>query len=198
MSADEIQHLLTELKEDSFDSLLVNVGLGNRAAKLVARFLLGSDAEHTDDSGEALSIRGTEGLVVNFAKCCGPIPGDPVVANFSPGKGVVVHNQACPNLGDFKRQGQSWLDVQWANQVEGQFSTAIRVNVGNQRGMLATVAAAIAEGGSNIEDVRSEERDGLSSTLRFVVAVSNRKDLAAIMRRIKALPSVLNITRVLG
>lgn len=137
-------------------------------------------------------------MVVSFAKCCGPIPGDPIIAIFSPGRGLVVHNHDCPNLGDFRRQGQSWLDVQWADDVSGEFSTAIRVDAGNQRGMLATIAALIAEEGSNIEDVRSEERDGLSTSLRFVVTVKGRKHLAAILRRLKHVPFVLRINRVIG
>ena len=136
--------------------------------------------------------------MVSFAKCCGPIPGDPIVANFSPGRGVVVHHQSCPNLGDFRKQGQSWLDVRWADEVSGEFATAVRVDAGNQRGMLATIASLIAEEGSNIEDVRSEERDGISSTLRFVVAVRDRKHLASIIRRLKKVPFVLRVTRVIG
>jgi len=195
----KMRPLLDKLGVSSFDALLESIGLGNRAAKLVARYFLDKDVQaEKAESSDVLTIKGTEGLVVNFAKCCGPIPGDPVVAHFSPGKGLVVHNQACPNLGDFKKQGQSWLDVQWSDQVVGEFSTGIKVNVGNQRGMLATIAAAIAEGGSNIEDVRSEERDGISSTIQFVVTVSNRKDLAAIMRRIRAIPAVMTISRRLG
>jgi GTP pyrophosphokinase len=137
-------------------------------------------------------------MVVSFAKCCGPIPGDPVVAIFSPGRGLVVHHHDCPNLGDFRRQGQSWLDVQWADDVSGEFPTTVRIDAGNQRGMLATIASLIAEEGSNIEDVRSEERDGLSTSLRFVVSVRGRKHLASIMRRIKNIPFVLRISRVIG
>lgn len=201
ISANEITSLLKELEVESFSDLLEQIGLGNRMAKLVAKGLATNAeklAQAVDTSGASLMIQGTEGMVVNFAKCCGPIPGDPVVANFSPGRGLVVHNQACPNLGDFRKQGQSWLDVQWAENIVGEFSTAIRVNVGNQRGMLATVASAIATEGSNIEDVRSEERDGLSSTLRFVVSVSDRKHLASILRRIRAMPTVLSVSRVIG
>jgi len=166
----------------------------------VARLLVmhdHSEAEEGEASG-SLTIQGSEGLVVHFAKCCGPIPGDPVVAIFSPGRGMVVHHQSCPNLGDFRRQGQSWIDVQWADQVEGEFSTTIRVDAGNQRGLLATVATTIAEEGSNIEDVRSEERDGLSTSLRFTVSVRNRKHLAAIFRRIRGIPSVLKVARLIG
>jgi len=196
----ERTQLLAEIGLQSFDHLLEQVGLGNRMAKLVARLLVSSTEQGGADAGPAgsLTIKGTEGMVVSFAKCCGPIPGDPIIAIFSPGRGLVVHNHDCPNLGDFRRQGQSWLDVQWADDVSGEFSTAIRVDAGNQRGMLATIAALIAEEGSNIEDVRSEERDGLSTSLRFVVTVKGRKHLAAILRRLKHVPFVLRINRVIG
>jgi GTP pyrophosphokinase len=110
----------------------------------------------------------------------------------------VVHHQECPNLGEFRRQGQSWLDVQWAEDVSGEFSTTIRVDAGNQRGMLATIASLIAEEGSNIEDVRSEERDGLSTSLRFIISVRGRKHLAHIIRRLKKVPFVLRISRSIG
>lgn len=197
---EEIDAVVEELGLDGFDHLLQQVGLGNRMARLVARLLVTSEDEHEHAGGsaESLKIKGTEGMVVSFAKCCGPIPGDPVVAIFSPGRGLVVHHHDCPNLGDFRRQGQSWLDVQWANDVSSEFSTTIRVDAGNQRGTLATIASLIADEGSNIDDVRSEERDGLSTSLRFVVSVSGRKHLANIIRRIKGMPFVLRVNRVIG
>ncbi len=192
--------LVAEIGLGDFDQLLEQIGLGNRMAKLVARLLVSGEAQPSAEGASAgsLTIKGTEGMVVSFAKCCGPIPGDPVVAIFSPGRGLVVHHHDCPNLGDFRRQGQSWLDVQWADEVSGEFSTAIRVDAGNQRGMLATIASLIAEEGSNIDDVRSEERDGLSTSLRFVVSVKGRKHLANILRRLKKIPFVLRISRVIG
>ena len=200
VTEDERSALLHHVGLTEFDRLLEQIGLGNRMAKLVARMLISSDEERGDENeaAGALTIKGTEGMVVSFAKCCGPIPGDPVVAIFSPGRGLVVHHHDCPNLGDFRRQGQSWLDVQWADDVAGEFSTAIRVDAGNQRGMLATIASLIADEGSNIEDVRSEERDGLSTSLRFVVSVRDRKHLASILRRLKKVPFVLRINRVIG
>jgi GTP pyrophosphokinase len=197
---EELSEAIRELGHKDFDELLQQIGLGNRMARLVARLLVLHDHAEAGE-GEAsgsLVIRGSEGLVVHFAKCCGPIPGDPVVATFSPGRGMVVHHQSCPNLGDFRRQGQSWIDVHWADQIEREFSTNIRVDAGNQRGLLATVATAIAEEGSNIEDVRSEERDGLSTSLRFTVTVRHRKHLAALFRRIRGIPSVLRVTRLIG
>jgi len=197
---EELQAALKDLGHADLDDLLQQIGLGNRMARLVARLLVLRD--HEDEGGEAaagsLVIKGSEGLVVSFGKCCGPVPGDPVVAIFSPGRGMVVHHQNCPNLGDFRRQGQSWIDVQWADQIEGEFTTTIRVDAGNQRGLLATVASAIAETGSNIEEVRSEERDGLSTSLRFAIMVRDRKHLAAIFRRIRAIPEVLKVARMIG
>ena len=200
VSEQEKLTLLKEIGLGSFDKLLEQIGLGNRMCKLVARMLASGEAHPVPEGGAAapLSIKGTEGMVVGFAKCCSPIPGDPVVAIFSPGRGLVVHHQECPNLGDFRRQGQSWLDVQWAEDVSGEFSTTIRVDAGNQRGMLATIAALIAEEGSNIDDVRSEERDGLSTSLRFIISVKGRKHLAHIIRRLKKVPFVLRISRVIG
>lgn len=200
ITQNDTDKVLAELGLDNFDKLLEQVGLGNRMAKLVARLLVSSDDQPSPDGDSAgsLTIKGTEGMVVSFAKCCGPIPGDPVVAIFSPGRGLVVHHHDCPNLGDFRRQGQSWLDVQWSDEIDGEFSTTIRIDAGNQRGMLATIASLIAEEGSNIEDVRSEERDGLSTSLRFVVSVRGRKHLAHIIRRLKKVPFVMRINRVIG
>ena len=201
ISDKEGKRLAAEVGLKDFDQLLEQIGLGNRMCKLVARMLVTdkkAKQQEQESPDEPLSIKGTEGVVVSFAKCCSPIPGDPVVAIFSPGRGLVVHHQDCPNLGDFRRQGQSWLDVQWAEDVSGEFPTTIRVDAGNQRGMLATIASLIAEEGSNIEDVRSEERDGLSTSLRFIVSVRGRKHLAHIMRRLKKVPFVLRINRVIG
>jgi len=199
---EELADVVAELGHENFDRLLEQIGLGNRMARLVARLLVVAEPESQEEAeasaSGSLSIQGSEGLVVNYGKCCGPIPGDPVVATFSPGRGMVVHHQQCPNLGDFRRQGQSWVDVQWADSVEGEFSTIVRVDAGNQRGMLATVAALIAGEGSNIEDVRSEERDGLSSSLRFVITVRGRKHLASIFRRIRGTEGVLRVARVIG
>jgi GTP pyrophosphokinase len=202
IESEALTTVLQQLRIDSFDKVLQEIGLGNRMPKLIARLLsvnqAGEDRTPDQAPGGKLAIRGTEGMVVSFAKCCGPIPGDAIVANFSPGRGVVVHHQNCPNLGDFRKQGHSWLDVQWADDIAGEYLTAIRIDAGNQRGMLATIASVIAEEGSNIEEVRSDERDGLTSSLRFLVQVRDRKHLAQIVKRIRGVSSVLRIARVIG
>ncbi|KRT56333.1 bifunctional GTP diphosphokinase/guanosine-3',5'-bis pyrophosphate 3'-pyrophosphohydrolase [endosymbiont of Ridgeia piscesae] len=196
-----IDALLEEYRLDDLDELLAEVALGNRMPVLIARRLVGDDVpadgtpEKTEKSAGPLAIKGTEGMVVKYAKCCRPIPGDAIVGVFNPGKGIVVHRQGCPNLGEYAKHGHKWIDAEWEPEVDGDFSTEIRVEAGNRRGVLATVAATISEEGSNIENVLSEERDGLSTTLTFVITVRNRRHLARIMRRVKTLSSVLKINR---
>jgi RelA/SpoT family (p)ppGpp synthetase len=181
------------------EALLTDIGLGNRMPALVARRLMGDSG--TEGCGDApsqagsLSIKGTEGMVVSYGRCCRPIPGDAIVGLFNPGKGIVVHRQECRNLGDFQSQRDKWLDVEWSGESAADFYTEIRVDVGNRRGALATVAAAIAEMGSNIDNVQLREKDGITSTLEFLISVHGRKHLARVMRRLRHIPLVLRISR---
>jgi len=200
LDAGRVAAFLQDAGVNELDDLLREVGLGNRLPKLVARRLVGDEAEESAapprPASEPFAIKGTEGMVVTFAKCCRPIKGDPIVGIFNPGKGISVHAQGCRNVGDLQRLGQNWLEVEWDPDATMELATEIRVDVGNQRGALATVAAAIAEMGSNIENVRSDERDGMTSTINFLVNVSDRVHLAQIMRRLRALPTVMRIARV--
>ncbi|MCU7960161.1 MAG: bifunctional GTP diphosphokinase/guanosine-3',5'-bis pyrophosphate 3'-pyrophosphohydrolase [gamma proteobacterium symbiont of Bathyaustriella thionipta] len=198
-----LQHLLDEYKLRAIDDLLVEIGLGNRMALLVARWLMadkeeGELPEVKERHKEPLLLKGTEGMVVRFAKCCRPIPGDGITGVFSRGSGLVVHRQGCPNLGDFHKNAENWIDVQWEKDLDAEFKTALRVDVGNRRGVLATVAAAISAQESNIENVFVEERDGVSSSIDFLVTVRDRQHLAKLIRAIKALPSVIRVQRNKG
>ncbi len=199
---ESLAQLLKDFHLTTKDTLLEEIGLGNRMPFLVARRLIDSaidlpKGEAAVPSADAapLAITGTEGMVVRFGKCCRPLPGDEIVAIFNPGKGIVVHRHECRNLGDF-RKSDSWLDVNWEKEPVGDFTTEIKVDVGNKRGALAAVASAISEMGANIKNVVMEERDGLTSTLHFIVAVDSRKHLANIMRRLRLLKTVLRIHRV--
>ncbi|MGE5155559.1 MAG: RelA/SpoT family protein [Bdellovibrio bacteriovorus] len=187
----------------SVEDLLVDVGLGNRLPLLVARRLAGPDGETQAQGSDAdalhphrLAIRGTEGMVVNFARCCRPIPGDGITALFSPGRGIVVHRNECRNLGSLDTRRDKRLEVEWATEPDGEFPVAIRVEIGNRRGALAVVAAAIAELGSNIENVHSREKDGMTSALELLVTVRSRQHLARILRRLRQIALVMRITRL--
>ncbi|RKT44231.1 RelA/SpoT family (p)ppGpp synthetase [Thiocapsa rosea] len=195
---------LEEANQRTLDDLLGDIGLGNRLAAFVARRLAGGDDDEATQAMQAdknlhphrLAIRGTEGMVVSFARCCRPIPGDTIAALFSPGRGIVVHRSECRNLGSLETKRDKRLDVEWANEPDGEFPTEIRVEIGNRRGALAIVAGAIAELGSNIENVHSREKDGMTTALEFLILVKGRVHLARIMRRLRQIPLVLRITRV--
>ncbi len=202
--AEGVSSLLKDFKLKSMNDLLEKIGLGDRMALLVARRIAGDrklaqeEEPYPTQAAQPMVISGTEGMVVSFAKCCRAIPWDDIVAVFSPGKGIVVHRQGCPNLGEFRKHGKNWMDVRWVDQTEGEFTTEVGVEVGSKRGVLATIAAVFAEMESNIENVVIEERDGLSATLEFTVTVRNRKHLAQIIKRLRALRGVMRITRMMG
>jgi RelA/SpoT family (p)ppGpp synthetase len=213
----EIKLLLDEFKCQKVEQLYEEIGLGNRLAPLVARRL----AEVSSEAPRAgrrkikqvfsrympswlggsrtevlpLAIKGTEGMVVTFAKCCYPIPGDPIQGFVSSGRGVVVHTESCKNVKEFRNQPEKWIDVQWETGIQAEFPVEIRVDVLNRRGVLATIAAAIANMDVNINNVAIEEHDGKYSTIAFVIAVQNRVHLARVMRRIRKLEHVVKIYR---
>ncbi|MDX1592817.1 MAG: ACT domain-containing protein, partial [Gammaproteobacteria bacterium] len=196
---------LQELRAASLDDLCEQIGLGQRPAMLVARRLLPESvaaAESTADASKKggepppLSIEGGEGTVISFAKCCHPIPGDPILGFLTAGRGLVVHSQHCRNVAEFRKKPDKWVNVAWAQEIDQQFTTEIRIEIDNQRGVLATVAATISELESNIEDVKTKERDGLHSTLQFVLMVRDRTHLARILRRLRAIQAVRRIARI--
>ena len=196
----EIERVIRECGFRDRDSLYADIGLGNRMAMLVARRLVPMDEEEerrARESGHSkpLAIRGTEGMVVHFARCCRPIPGDAIVGFISAGRGLVIHTETCKNLGDYRSRPDKWIDVEWQPDIEGEFPCEVRVDVTNQKGVLATIAAEISEAGSNIENVSIEERDGLDTTMTFTITVRDRRHLARVMRRIRKLPAVLFISR---
>ena len=198
--AERMVALLKQYNSESHDDLLEEVGLGRRPAVLVARALApvvdGELAANDDKPMRPLVIKGTEGMVMHFAKCCRPIPGDPVMGIVTKGRGMVIHSETCRNLAEHKHPQEHLLDVQWEPGVDEEFPVEISVVVANRRGVLASVAAAIGECDSNIENVAIEERDGLNNTLLFTVSVHNRQHLAEVMRRVRAINCVMRISRL--
>ncbi|NIP72119.1 MAG: bifunctional GTP diphosphokinase/guanosine-3',5'-bis pyrophosphate 3'-pyrophosphohydrolase [Gammaproteobacteria bacterium] len=199
-----IRELLDTYQYTDLQELLKDIGLGQRIAVLVARQLVPSEGEDrgpvskSEQSTRPLVIRGTEGMVVNFAKCCHPLPGDPIIGFVSAGRGIVIHTESCKNVGDFRKMPDKWIDVEWEPEIAKEFTAELRIDVANQRGVLAIVAAAIADLGSNIENVHIEERDGMTTSMIFAVAVRDRRHLARIMRRIRSLNMVMRISRKKG
>ncbi|MEE9287006.1 MAG: bifunctional GTP diphosphokinase/guanosine-3',5'-bis pyrophosphate 3'-pyrophosphohydrolase [Gammaproteobacteria bacterium] len=207
LSFDDIspRQLATALKSFNLNDkneLLEDLGLGKRMAPLVARRLAPSPREpwklpwkRGSASTRPLFIKGTEGMVVSFPKCCYPIPGDPILGFASAGRGIVVHHQSCKNVAEYRKEPEKWVNVEWETQVDRDFPAAIRMNVTNQRGVLATVAAAIADEGANIENVEMQDRDDRYIRLSFVIAVRDRNHLARVMHKVRGVKHVSGINR---
>jgi RelA/SpoT family (p)ppGpp synthetase len=201
ISKQRLANLLRDYRLQDFEALLVEVGMGRRPAVLVARALVPVRDIPPEEQQDAramrpLVIKGTEGMVMHFAKCCRPIPGDPVVGIVTRGRGMVIHTQTCRNLSEHRHLPENYLDVQWEPGVDDEFPVEISVTVAEHRGVLATVAAAIGDCESNIENVGIEDRDGLTNTLLFTITVHNRAHLAKVMRRVRSISSVMRITRL--
>ena len=201
VSAKRLQALLKDYHLKSVDDLLVEVGMGRRPSVLVARALASgedADSKDNDKTMRPLVIKGTEGMVTRFSKCCRPIPGDAVIGIITGGRGLVIHTQSCRNISDGKHPPENCLDVQWEPGIEEEFPVEVSVIVEDRRGVLATVATVIGDADSNIENVGIEERDGLTNNLLFTITVHNRQHLASVMRRVRNIPSVIKITRTKG
>ena len=191
--------LLKKLQIKKWPQLLEEIGIGNRVADIVARQLVSDVSGKTKKGKDAgLAITGTEGVVVTFGKCCHPIPGDPVLGYLSAGRGVVVHTADCPNLGNFQKHSERWLDVHWEDKLKGVYQVAIQVESRNEQGALASIAAAISDMNANIDKITFEERDGNFSALNIIIEVTDRVHLAKIMRRIRTQELVSRISRVKG
>jgi RelA/SpoT family (p)ppGpp synthetase len=197
--AEAMASVVKELALKSPDDLYEKIGLGERVAPFVARRLLPADAGNLPEgTAGPLAIAGTEGLVVAYARCCFPIPNDPILASLSTGRGVVIHREACGNLASFRKQPEKWIPVTWQTETDRQFHVEIRVEVTNRMGVLASVASAIASTQTNIDRVSVVERDTDTSTLIFELLVHDRRQLATVMRAVRAMPEVLRVTRTLA
>jgi GTP pyrophosphokinase len=201
IDADSWEKFLRESGAKSRAELHADIGLGKRLAAVVAASLLqraGSAPSEQQMPGTIL-IRGTEGMGAQLARCCNPIPGDPVIGLVSKGQGIVIHTQDCPVIRKSRHESDRWVDVQWDDKTRRHFLVNIRLSVANERGVLARVAGGIAEAGSNIDNVSVEQSDSSAySTMNFTLQVTNRFHLAQIMKRLRLIPEVVRIVRVKG
>jgi len=190
--ADAIEELALENTDELFEQL----GLGERLAPLTARYLLGADEEgETVEDVASLVIAGTEGMVISYAKCCYPLPGDDVMGYLTAGRGVVIHRNNCGNLSNFRKQPEKWIAVSWEKDIDLEFHCQIQCETRNRTGVLAEVAATIADSGSNIEQVEVISRHEDCSVLTFLLQVKDRIHLAQIMRNVRKMPNVIRVSR---
>jgi GTP pyrophosphokinase len=185
----------------SRQEVLADIGLGKRLAAVVARRLLSRSEPGPNEAPArgSVIIHGSEGMAVQFAQCCRPIPGDPIIGIINKGQGMVIHTHDCSVAAKARHDPERVLDVAWDPETRKLFEVSIKLVVANQRGVLAKVAAEIAEAGSNIQNVAVDPEDGSSYTnMFFTLQVSNRLHLAHIMRALRRIPEVVRLTRVTG
>jgi len=188
--------------------ILTDIGLGKRVSLMVAHQLTAGNPElhgfenstpKTHKKFDSITITGSEGMAVQFAQCCRPIPGDPILGFINKDKGLIIHTHDCPNIRKLKLDPDRWLDVEWDADNKKLFKVNVRMVVANERGMLAKIAAGISDVGSNIDNVSVEEPDGSKySNVNFTVQVRNRIHLAELMRNLRKIPDVVRINRVKG
>ncbi|WP_163831239.1 bifunctional GTP diphosphokinase/guanosine-3',5'-bis pyrophosphate 3'-pyrophosphohydrolase [Spartinivicinus ruber] len=201
LTKEQINNSLKEFGFKSKDELLQDIGLGNRMAYLVARHLAVQDEKtqlETSGKEQPLTIRGTEGMVLSFAKCCHPIPGDPVVGHVSSGRGMVIHTNACRNIVEIRHNPEKCLDVEWDKNVSGEFSVELKVELEHQRGIVATLATTITSTDANIEKISMEERDAQFSIIHLLINVNDRVHLARTIKKLRAIKGVTSISRIKG
>jgi GTP pyrophosphokinase len=199
VSEESWERLLKETSAKSRQQVLADIGLGKRLSVVVARRLAQPQESQQPEPrpANAIVIRGTEGMAIQFARCCRPIPGDPIVAVIKKDQGLVVHTHDCPVIGKTRPDPDKWLDVEWDAAITKPFDVSIRLLAANQQGVLAKIAAEIAEHGSNIEHV-TVEGSGTHTTMHFTLQVRHRVHLAEIMRGLRRIPEVVRIHRLKG
>lgn len=196
----QIKMLLKETGAPTFEFVLQQIGLGNRVPFAVANLMVPVNkrqiVEDKKNSNLPVVIDASEGLLVQYGRCCHPIPGDPILGHLSPGKGLVIHHESCRNLKEIRRFPEKCMPLVWSSVVEGEFAVELKVEVTPERGFIAALAARMTEEDATIEHISVDEKDALTSIVDVVLTVKNRIHLADIMRRARSLKPVRKVYRV--
>ena len=193
--------LLEQLHLQSWSELLIDIGLGKRIPDLVARQiaqLTGERPEGKAAGDEALVIRGSEGIMVTYSKCCSPVPGDSIVGILTTGHGLAIHVLGCPNLSELRKHPENMLLVDWHENIDQNFHARLHVKLHHISGAFAEVAMAIAENGSNINHVELHDGSDTVRQIDFVVDVKDRVHLSRVIKAIYRKPSVSKVMRQKG
>jgi RelA/SpoT family (p)ppGpp synthetase len=196
----QIKMLLKETGAPTFEFVLQQIGLGNRVPFAVANLMVPVNkrqiVEDKKNSNLPVVIDASEGLLVQYGRCCHPIPGDPILGHLSPGKGLVIHHESCRNLKEIRRFPEKCMPLVWSSVVEGEFAVELKVEVTPERGFIAALAARMTEEDATIEHISVDEKDALTSIVDVVLTVKDRIHLANIMRRARSLKPVRKVYRV--
>ena len=173
------------------------MALGKQLPAVVAKRLAAPESISSEQTAGPITILGTEGLTVQFAHCCHPIPGDAIVGMIKKDHGLIIHAHDCTNIAHSQKNSENYLDVAWGKDISRSFEAGIKVTVINKQGVLARVAAEIAKANSNIDDLAMESEEDYTQ-MRFILQASNRQHLARIMRSLRKIKEVAKISRIKG
>ena len=196
----QIKRLLKETGASTFEFVLQQIGLGNRVPFAVANLMvLPSKRIVSDDHKNPnlpVVIDSSQGLVLQYGRCCHPIPGDPILGHMTPGKGLVIHLESCRNLKEIRSNPEKCMSLLWSPVVKGEFAVELKAEVTPERGFIAALASRMTEEDATIEHISVNEKDPFTSIVDVVLTVRDRIHLADIMRRARSLKSVRRIYRV--
>ncbi len=195
-----LAHYLKDEKLDSLDDLLVEIGLGHKMAYVVAQKIMQTNQEEQLESAnqqtkQPLSISGTEGMVLTYARCCHPIPGDNILGHLSTGRGIVVHRDDCRNVLEFREQPTKCVYLEWDDALEEEFEVGLDIELESQRGIIATLATKISSTGANIQRIDIDEKEARMNIVHLSMSVHDRIHLANVIKRIRTIKSVTKVTR---
>lgn len=197
-----IQAVLDELRLETFDDLLAEIGLGNQISSVVAQRLLGEplliDTDGDPENNQPLVIEGVESRLISFAKCCQPVPGDDIIAYVSSGKGLVIHNACCSNVKDYATDRRHYLPVVWeevAKDKAVKFETEIVLDIINEPGVLAGITSTLAKMNSNIGSISSEAREGNVYQVKIQISVLDKAHFDTILRKLLSVNGVVKASR---
>ncbi len=193
-----MEKLLSSINVKSMRQLLEEIGSGKRSSLVVAHQIIQFlDFDQTDlIEFSNIQISGSEGLVISYAPCCRPIPGDNIIAHFSNSKGIVIHTERCKNIRSIRKDPALCAQVNWDEKVEGDFSVEIKVSSEDKPGLLAEISTVISNYQANIESFKTDSPIGNSIQMHIIMNVSDRDHLARIMRKLRRLSPVLSVFRV--
>ena len=193
----KLDKLLEERRVPDLESLLAEVGLGNQMAHVITGQLvtLPNNSEKNEYHGP-LAIMGTEGMVVTYARCCKPIPGDHIVGHISAGRGIVIHSDNCRNIQDLQKKPEEIMPARWDPEVDQEFSVELRVELEHEKGIIAILASTISTADANVERINMLEKDARLSTVNIVLSVRDRVHLANVIRRLRTIKVINRIIRV--
>tara|TARA_B110001452_G_scaffold128086_1_gene106415 strand:+ start:5719 stop:7728 length:2010 start_codon:yes stop_codon:yes gene_type:complete len=196
----QIKRLLKETGASTFEFVLQQIGLGNRVPFAVANLMVLPNKRVVSDNHKnpnlPVVIDSSQGLVLQYGRCCHPIPGDPILGHMTPGKGLVIHLESCRNLKEIRSNPEKCMSLLWSPVVKGEFAVELKAEVTPERGFIAALASRMTEEDATIEHISVNEKDAFTSIVDVVLTVRDRIHLADIMRRARSLKSVRRIYRV--